>query len=46
MNSSIELCYITEKIGLMKKVILARASRGELGTNDTREESAVELIKE
>ena len=30
----------------MKKSILARAFRGELGTNDTSEESAVELLKE
>jgi len=30
----------------MKKVILAKAFRGELGTNDPEEESAVELLKE
>ena len=30
----------------MKKSILARAFRGELGTNDPSEESAVELLKE
>jgi len=30
----------------MKKAILARAFRGELGTNDPEEESAVELLKE
>lgn len=29
----------------MKKVILVRAFRGELGTNDSDEESAVELLK-
>ena len=29
----------------MKKAILARAFRGELGTNDPTEESAVELLK-
>ena len=29
----------------MKKAILARAFRGELGTNDPSEESAVELLK-
>ena len=33
------------QIGLMKKSILARAFRGELGTNDPSEESAVELLK-
>ena len=30
----------------MKKSILARAFRGELGTNDPSEESAVELLKQ
>ena len=34
------------QINLMKKSILARAFRGELGTNDTSEESSVELIKQ
>ena len=34
------------QIELMKKSILARAFRGELGTNDPNEESAVELLKE
>ena len=29
----------------MKKAILARAFRGELGTNDPSEESAVELLR-
>ena len=37
------LCGIIEKIDLMKKAILARAFRGELGTNDSGEESAMEL---
>ena len=35
----------TEKIDEMKKAILARAFRGELGTNYPTEESAVELLK-
>ena len=30
---------------MMKKSILARAFRGELGTNNPDEESAVELLK-
>lgn len=34
-----------DQINLMKKSILARAFRGELGTNDPSEESAVELLK-
>ena len=34
------------QIDLIKKSILARAFRGELGTNDPVEESAVELVKE
>lgn len=37
---------VLEQIDLMKKAILARAFRGELGTNDPREESAVELLKQ
>jgi len=41
-----ELYNIIEKIDLMKKAILARAFRGELGTNDPNEESALELLKE
>lgn len=34
-----------EKIDLLKKSILARTFRGELGTNAPTEESAVELLK-
>lgn len=37
---------VLAQIDLMKKSILARAFRGELGTNDPSEESAVELLKE
>ena len=36
---------VLEQIDLMKKSILARAFRGELGTNDPAEESAVELVR-
>lgn len=36
---------VLEKIDLMKKSILARAFRGELGTNDPKDKSAVELLK-
>lgn len=36
---------VLEQIDLIKKSILARAFRGELGTNDPGEESAVELLK-
>ena len=36
---------VLEQIDLMKKSILARAFRGELGTNDPSEESAVELLR-
>ena len=35
---------VLEQIDLIKKAILARAFRGELGTNDPSEESAVELL--
>ena len=34
-----------EQINLIKKAILARAFRGELGNNDPSEESTVELVK-
>ena len=37
---------VLEQIDLIKKAILARAFRGELGTNDPNEESAVELLKQ
>lgn len=37
---------VLDQINLMKKSILARAFRGEMGTNDPSEESAVELLKE
>ena len=36
---------VIEQIDTMKKAILARAFRGELGTNDPSEENAVELLK-
>lgn len=36
---------VLEQIDTMKKAVLARAFRGELGTNDPAEESAVELLK-
>ena len=34
-----------DQVDVMKKAVLARAFRGELGTNDPKEESAVELLK-
>lgn len=37
---------VLDQIDLIKKAILARAFRGELGTNDPNEESAVELLKQ
>jgi type I restriction enzyme S subunit len=36
---------VEDDINSMKKSILARAFRGELGTNDPEEESAIELLK-
>ena len=35
---------VLDRIDTMKKALLARAFRGELGTNDPAEESAVELL--
>lgn len=37
---------VLERIELIKKSILTRAFRGELGTNNPEEESSVELLKE
>lgn len=37
---------VLAQIDTMKKAILARAFRGELGTNDPEEESAGEILKE
>ena len=45
-QKAFELYDLIEMINLMKKAILARAFRGELGTNDPAEESALELLKE
>lgn len=39
-----ELSDVIEKIDLMKKAILARAFRGELGTNNSEEESVLGLL--
>ena len=40
-----QLIDLIEKIDLMKKSILARAFRGELGTNLPEEENTIELLK-
>lgn len=37
---------VIDQIDTMKKAILSRAFRGELGTNDPGDESAIELLKE
>lgn len=37
---------VLEQIDLMKKSILARAFRGELGTNDPNEPSSIELLRQ
>lgn len=36
---------IIDQIDIMKKSILARALRGDLGTNDPTDENAEELLK-
>lgn len=38
--------YVLERIDLIKKSILTKAFRGELGTNNPEEESSVELLKQ
>lgn len=37
---------VLERIDLVKKSILAKAFRGELGTNKADEESSIELLKQ
>lgn len=41
-----ELTKLEEQIELIKKSILAKAFRGQLGTNSEDDESAIELLKE
>lgn len=41
-----DITYIEENINIIKKSILAKAFRGELGSNDLNEESSIELLKE
>ncbi|WP_158534769.1 restriction endonuclease subunit S [Romboutsia maritimum] len=41
-----ELCDIDDNVELLKKSILGRAFRGELGSNNVDEESSIELLKE
>lgn len=41
-----ELTALEEQIELIKKSILAKAFRGQLGTNSEDDESAIELLKE
>lgn len=36
---------VIEQIDLMKKSVLAKAFRGELGTNESEDESSIELLK-
>ena len=46
MRKSVEIAeHVISQIDNMKKSILARALRGELGTNDPSDESAEELLK-
>ncbi|MBO4395514.1 MAG: restriction endonuclease subunit S [Eubacterium sp.] len=39
------IASVVESIDTMKKTILAKAFRGELGTNDPEDESAVSIIQ-
>lgn len=45
-QEALELASVIDKIELMKKAVLVRAFRGELGTNDPNEESALDLLKD
>jgi type I restriction enzyme S subunit len=42
----IEICDVNEKIDLIIKAVLNQAFRGELGTNDAAEESAMNLLED
>lgn len=41
-----EITMCSEDIEILKKSILVKVLRGELGTNDSNEESSLELLKE
>lgn len=45
-QAEMEIEQLIEKIDLMKQSILAKAFRGELGTNNPDEENAIELLKQ
>lgn len=44
-NTYKKIKNVAVRIDMMKKSILAKAFRGELGTNNSKEESAIELLK-
>jgi type I restriction enzyme S subunit len=44
-QNAYEMTDIVENIKMIKKAILGKAFRGELGTNDQKEENVIELIK-
>ena len=44
-SNAFNLYDLADSIDLMKKSILARAFRGELGTNDPEEDSAIKLLE-
>ena len=44
-NTYKKIKNVAVRIDMMKKSILAKAFRGELGTNNSEEESAIELLK-
>lgn len=45
-EEAMQVSYLEETLGILKKSILYKAFRGELDTNDPAEESAIELLKE
>lgn len=42
----VEILSLESQLEILKKSILSKAFRGELGTNDPQEESALEILKE
>ncbi|MGG3449257.1 restriction endonuclease subunit S [Domibacillus aminovorans] len=45
-TDSLKILHVEEQLETLKQTILSKAFRGELGTNDPSEESAIELLKE
>lgn len=45
-KETLKILNVEDKLETLKQATLSKAFRGELGTNDPREENAIELLKE